>query len=183
MQYAIIKIDDAEVLIDANELHSLDRYRDAIQDQAFLDETAEPYCICYGCYMPRRSLQDKDICPEFEAMYDHWMGHVIEDKCHFIAFHEAMTFDIVPIGLSRRLPFAALIQATPEIIERIGKRGQAVTAFPRYQDDMSVAQNILNRPGLLALNGLERRKTPITPANWKEAVKPMRAVMQAERIK
>ncbi|EHD2125304.1 hypothetical protein JRK10_004920 [Salmonella enterica] len=58
----------------------------------------------------------------------------------------------------------------------------AVTAFLRVHD-WDVATNILNRAGLYALNGVERRhKQPVDKTNWEQCIDAERANRIARRL-
>jgi len=72
------------------------------------------------------------------------------------------------------------------VIEQIGDKAsvQAVTGFLRYAG-MSPATNILNRPGVIALKGIERRVKdgPVNPADWRKHIDRDRAKRTARAIK
>ena len=78
------------------------------------------------------------------------------------------------------------MQAHAPVIEQIGGKAsvQAVTGFLRYAG-MSPATNILNRPGVIALKGVERRVKdgPVNPADWRKHIDRDRAKRTARAIK
>lgn len=73
------------------------------------------------------------------------------------------------------VPFAALVCAPENILDQIGSRNtkSAVTAFLRYAS-MSPMTNILNRKGIIAFKGIERR-TAAAEDQWKSAIDEQRA--------
>lgn len=185
MQYALIEIQNEKRLVSANEVHALRTYTDAILEQDKPVETEHPYHVCYGCYLPQPGIDVAEALDDFESSRDHWLGYVEQDKCHIIAFHDAVPLEPVRRGLALTIPFAALVQANPPIIEAIGDAGtvQAVTGFLRYED-VSPANNVLNRPGIIALKGIERRvkEGQATPGNWHQHIDLARAKRTAQAI-
>lgn len=186
MQYALIEIQKRMLLIAANEMQSLDTYHDAIAEQDKPDETQHPYHVCYGCYMPQHGIDEDKALEDFKAARDHWIGYIQQEKCHIIAFHDAEPMEPERMGRAIRIPFAALVQAHAPVIEQIGGKAsvQAVTGFLRYAG-MSPATNILNRPGVIALKGVERRVKdgPVNPADWRKHIDRDRAKRTARAIK
>lgn len=186
MQYALIELQGKTLLIDANEMRSLDTFNDSITELARPNEEDLPYHVCYGSYMPQRDVADGKALDDFKKAFDHWIGTINEDKCHIIAFHDAEPFEMERRGLARHIPFAALIQSQAEIIDRIGDKAsvRAVTSFLRYEG-ISPASNILNRLGVIALKGLERRikDGAINPRDWKNNIDRSRAIRAARSIK
>jgi hypothetical protein len=172
MQYALIEVGNGKrVLMAANELAYLHRFGDGIVDQQRPDEASTPFTICYGCYMPNNGIGEGKAMEDFGAAKDHWLGYAEDDKCHVIALHDAQAMPAVRIGMAVRIPFAALIQADEGVVGKIiasRRSRQAVTAFLRYHG-MSPGTNILNRYGLLALKGVERRVggCAISLADWR----------------
>lgn len=175
-QYALIG--ELRLLMDAGEWQALRTFCDAIADLPGPDQNTLPYHVCYGCYLPQADIREEEAMTDLAEARDHWMGIIERDKCHLIAFCDAEAFGPRYIGLSLRIPFAALVQADPAMIERIAdkKTRRAVTAFLRYAN-LSPATNILNRPGVFALKGVERRikDDPITPAGWRKHIDRDRA--------
>lgn len=80
------------------------------------------------------------------------------------------------------VPFAALIKADECIISKIASySGFAVTAFLRIKDQ-DIATNILNREGIFAFNGCERRFRVVSKDNWQHTVSEERAIRCAKRL-
>ena len=185
MQYALIEIQKKTLLIAANEMQALDTFHDSISEQDRPHESQHPYHVCYGCYMPQHGLDEAEALEDFKAARDHWIGYIQQDKCHIIAFHDAEPMATERVGRAIRIPFAALVQAHSEVMEQIGDKAsvQAVTGFLRYAE-MSPATNILNRPGIIALKGIERRVKdgPVNPADWRKHIDRERAKRTARAI-
>ncbi|MHB1758249.1 MAG: hypothetical protein ACYCT9_12220 [Leptospirillum sp.] len=176
-------------MISASEMQSLNTFHDSIVDTESLIESDCPFHICYGCYMPQRETNEKEAREDLMSTRDHFLGFVHQDKCHIIACVDVMAMDTEHIGMTLRIPFSALIKTTDFVIEQIGNQAsqQAVTGFLLY-NNMSPATNILNRPGIIALKGLERRRRwPMTigvnPENWRKHIDPERAKRIASGIK
>lgn len=186
MQYALISIKDKMLLLSAHEMQALDEHLESIADMDSPQEDTHPYHLCYGSYMPQIGTNAAKAIEDFQAARDHWLGSIENDKCHIIAFHDAQEFEVQHIGNAIRIPFAALIQASEAIIEKIGNKSsvQSVTGFLRYQD-MSPSTNLLNRPGIIALKGLEKRLkvNPLNLQNWRESIDHRRAERAALTIK
>jgi len=189
MQYAIVKLPNnagvvVDRLIDANEIQTLEVCKADFQELPFKEEGA--FFVCYGCYWPQPGIEAEEALGDLLEARDHWLGHVRRDKGHGIAFHDVEAYAAIRLGgRMLRIPFAAVIQAEPEIIEAIGgSSGQAVTAFLRYQNEMSALDNIFNRKGLMAIKGIERRQrdAEVTLQNWKEFADAERAKRVASKI-
>lgn len=184
-QYALIEIQKRMLLISADEMHSLNTFHDAIAEQEAPDET-QPYHVCYGCYMPQPGIDEATALEDFKTAHDHWIGYIQDGACHIIAFHDAEPMEVEHLGRVIRIPFAALVQAHAPVIEQIGDTAsaQAVTGFLRYAS-MSPATNILNRPGVIALKGIERRAKfgLLKPADWRKHIDRDRAGRAAGAIK
>ncbi|MFG8764925.1 hypothetical protein ACEOVB_29470 [Pseudomonas aeruginosa] len=189
MQYAIIRLPsksgvEVERLVDANELQTLELFKEEFQELPFKEEG--DFFVCYGCYCPQPGIEAEEALGDLLEARDHWLGHVNRDKGHGIAFHDVEAYAAFKLGKRAiRIPFAAVIQAEPEVIEAIGGKGvQAVTAFLRYQQDMGALDNIFNRKGLMAIKGIERRQrdAEVTLQNWKEFADAERAKRVASKI-
>lgn len=189
MQYAIIKLptkagEVCERLVDANELQTLEVFKSEFKELPFKEEG--DFYVCYGSYCPQPGIGPEDALEDLLQARDHWLGHIRRDKGHGIAFHDVEAYAGTTIGKrSIRIPFSAVIQAEPEIIDAIGGDGvQAVTAFLRFQHDMTALDNIFNRKGLMALKGIERRHrgAEVTLQNWKGFADAERAKRVASKI-
>ncbi|EDA1226409.1 hypothetical protein AX175_24055 [Salmonella enterica subsp. enterica serovar Dublin] len=88
-----------------------------------------------------------------------------------------------PTICNSAVPFAALIKADECIISKIASySGFAVTAFLRIKDQ-DIATNILNREGIFAFNGCERRfRHPVSEDNWQQVISEERAIRCAKRL-
>ena len=197
MQYALIEIQDRKLLIDANEIQSLNEFNDSIAELETPDwsesskgrrpfSTIFPYHICYGSYMPQPGIDEKKGVEDLTFARDHFLGFVQREKCHVIALSDINVMDALPVGRTFHIPFAALVQASDFVIGEIGEKrsSRAVTGFLRYKN-MSPATNILNRPGIIALKGIERRTNneAISPENWRKYIDRDSAKRIAQKIK
>lgn len=189
MQYSLFEIEGRSLLIDASEFQSLNTFQDSIVDEESLNEADCPFHVCYGCYMPQPGVNEKEAREDLMFTCGHFLGFVRQDKCHIIAFVDTMAMDTEHIGMSLSIPFSALVKTTDFVIEYIGNQSsrQAVTGFLRYEN-MSPATNILNRLGIIALKGLERRKRwpmniGVNSANWRKSIDPERAKRIARGIR
>lgn len=185
MQIAQFNISGHKILLDVSEKHSLDNHMDSLVELEKPSEETTPFMICYGSYRPQPGISDEQAADDLLIAKDHWLGHVEGAGCHMIAFHDFEAYPVEHLGHSTRIPFAAVIQASPEIIEAIGtdKSVRAVSAFLRYEG-YSVPVNVLNRPGIIALKGIEKRhgQEIITLANWREHIDAERAVRTSQKI-
>ncbi|HDX6481078.1 TPA: DNA topoisomerase III, partial [Escherichia coli] len=98
-------------------------------------------------------------------------------------YYDIHTLPLISCGHQNIVPFAALIKADECIISKIASySGFAVTAFLRIKE-WDIATNILNREGIFAFNGCERRfKQPVSEDNWQQAVSEERAIRCAKRL-
>ena len=85
-------------------------------------------------------------------------------------------FGLARIGHSVRLACAALIGTVDEIPSA---KHFALSLFPRFVSQMTPLDNTLNRPGILALKGEEKRAVRhLNPdpaaADWRSFIKPER---------
>lgn len=185
MQIAQFNIDGHKILLDVSEKYSLDNHMDSLVELEKPSEESTPFMICYGSYRPQPGISDEKAVEDLLTAKDHWLGHIAGSDCHMIAFHDFEALQVEHLGHSTRIPFAAVIQANPEIIEAIGtdKTVRAVSAFLRYEG-YSVPVNVLNRPGIIALKGIEKRhgEVVITLTNWRDHIDPDRAVRTSQKI-
>lgn len=185
MQYAQFEISGHRILLDVTEKYSLDNYMDELAEVEKPSEETTPFLVCYGSYRPQPGVSGVQAMEDLLIAKDHWLGYVDGAKCHMIAFHDLIPYAEEQLGFSTRIPFAAVIQASPEVVESIGDENsvRAVTGFLRY-GDISVPVNVLNRPGIIALKGIEKRfsKEPVTLANWKDRVDSERASRISRKI-
>lgn len=176
MQYALFEISDKKILMDVAEHQSLLLYEDNIKDQPFPDENSLPFYLCYGKYMNGSNhVSEEETEERFFSAVGHWLGTVILDKSYFIAFHSVEGMPPRHKGHQIYMPFAALIQADQKVIDLIANQNscRAVTSFVRFITQMTPATNVLNRPGVFAFKGIEKRKTKnktISKDNWTDFI-------------
>ncbi|MDR8057694.1 hypothetical protein [Burkholderia cenocepacia] len=183
MQYALITLKDTPFIIDAHELSALDTFHDGIRDLGPKPDENGPLYVTYGIYKPQPGIEWEDAMGHLLERQDVWLGHIDGEHCHTLGFHQVDPLPPISHGMSFSIPFAALIHAHPEQIEKIGdpENSQAVTAFVRFWD-ISPANNLFNRKGLLAFKGIERCGTTVTKENWRSRVDQERLIRTALRI-
>lgn len=184
MQYALITMKDKQFIIDAHELSALDNFHDDIVDVEPKPDENGPLYVAYGVYKPQPGIEWEDAMGHLLERQDVWLGHIEGERCHALGFHAVEPLPPIQHGMSFSIPFAALIHAHPDLIEQIGDHdsSQAVTAFVRFWN-ISPADNLFERKGLLAFKGIERRgTTTVTKENWRERIDIERAVLTALRI-
>ncbi|SDG94334.1 hypothetical protein SAMN05216466_106136 [Paraburkholderia phenazinium] len=183
MQYALIEFKDRWFVIDAHELQALHQHTLSITERPKPDERG-PFFIAYRLYKPQPGIDKEQARADVLQAQDMWLGHVEDDACHAIAYHAIEALPPVQQGMSFGIPFAALIQADPALIDRIADpdSSQAVTAFLRYAN-ISPADNLLTRPGVFAFKGIERRtKALINLDTWRDHIDKARADRTAWQI-
>jgi hypothetical protein len=188
MQYALIPVskggEQAHRLIDAGEISVMEHFKGAVEDLPNPPESGQFY-VCYGSYMPQPGITAEKALEDLMTASDHYLGYINREHCHSIAFHGVEAYASRSQGRSVRIPFSAVIQADPVVIERMGaKAGGAVTAFLRFKHEMDPVANILNRPGIIALKGVERRTSTeaVTLENWKTFADSERAKRTCHNI-
>ncbi|HDR8943125.1 TPA: hypothetical protein QDB15_000053 [Burkholderia vietnamiensis] len=184
MRYALFTLNDKQFIVDAHEYSALNTFEDSIKDVEPKPDENGPLYVAYGVYKPQPGIEWQDAMGHLLERQDVWLGHIEGEHCHPLGFHAVQPLPPVPHGESFSIPFAALIHAHPELIERIGDHdsSQAVTAFVRFWD-ITPAHNIFERKGLLAFKGIERRgTTAVTKENWGEHIDIERLVRTALRI-
>lgn len=187
MQYALFEVAEGKlVLVSATEHKSLYDHRNNLASFNDLPPVAEsePMYLCYGSYMANPGVTAEKALEDLLEAQDHYLGYIEDNLCHKISFHSVEAHSTVKRGRSFYIPFAALLQASPEVIEAIGKRHQAVTSFLRYEHQMDPPTNVLNRPGIIAIKGIEKRTkgTTVTLQNWKSFVNEARVMRNGTTI-
>lgn len=184
MQYALIEVKEGvRRLVAASELAVLHQPNASVADGVKPPENG-PFFIAYGCYMPQPDKSVEQAENDLNAAADHWLGFIANEQCNVIAFHEVENLPPRRLGRQLRIPFAALIQADDAVLEQVRSGGRsAVTAFIRYSADMDALTNVLNRPGIIAFKGLERRRGEVTKTQWRGLADAERAVRVAMDIK
>ncbi|HDR9217419.1 TPA: hypothetical protein QDB35_000088 [Burkholderia vietnamiensis] len=184
MQYALLQIRDKQFIIDVHELSALDTFQDNIKDVEPKPDENGPLYVAYGAYKPQPGVEWDEAMGHLLERQDVWMGHIDGEHCHTLGFHAVEPLPPVQHGMSFSIPFAALIHAHPDLIERIGDHGttQAVTAFVPFWN-ITPSHNIFERKGLLAFKGIERRGTTlVTKDNWRSHVDQERLLRTALEI-
>ncbi|PQV53401.1 hypothetical protein [Paraburkholderia sp. BL21I4N1] len=189
MQYALITLKDTPFIIDAHELSALDTFHDGIRDFGPKPDENGSLYVAYGVYMPQPGIGWEDAMGHLLERQDVWLGHIDGEHCHTLGFHQVDPLPPISHGRSFSIPFAALIHAHPDLIEKIGdqkigdpENSHAVTAFVRFWN-ISPANNIFNRKGLLAFKGIEHSgTTTVTKENWRSHVDPERLLQTALEI-
>lgn len=179
MQYALMKVKEHRFLIDATEWQILkDWQTKQIKEQTDFNESEHQYYLCYGGYLLNPKTPDKNINDELKLKENFWLAAIDEyhQHCYQIAFYSIQPFPLITVGQQRIVPFAALIKANDEVIIKISSRSNfAVSAFLRF-DQYDIPTNILNRKGIFAFKGIERRhKEPVNEHNWSEFINKGRA--------
>ena len=180
MQYAVIELaESARRLIDIHEYQALQAHLDKIKDVEE-DEASMTIKIVYGAYkvQPGHNGNATAALEEMGRSKGFRLGHVKGDACRAIELCDFVAYDPLVQGHALSIPFAALVRTHVEM-PTSGK--QAVTAFLRYLDQMTPADNVLNRPGLFAMKTQERRihGAPITRENWMQFADEERAIRAA----
>ncbi|PRE81317.1 hypothetical protein [Burkholderia gladioli] len=184
MQYILFPLKGKQFIVDAHEYSALNTFEDSIKDVELKPDVNSPLYVTYGVYMPQPGIEWEDAMGHLLERQDVWLGHIAGEHCHTLGFHQVDPLPPISHGMSFSIPFAALIHAHPDLIEKIGDHdsSQAVTAFVRFWD-ITPASNLLNRKGLLAFNGIERRgTTTVTKENWRDHVDPERLLRTALKI-
>lgn len=180
MQYAIIKLANIKVLIDALELQSLQIHKNEIFDVEDDDEENLPMKIVYGAYLPQYSETSHQAIESMVKANRHWLGYVSKNQCFKIGLTELKTYDPVSLAQTFYIPFAALVSTNVNVNKNSKK---AISAFLRYSDK-PVDENIINRKGIFAINAQENRikNRIVTQENWLEFVDDNRAILSATKI-
>lgn len=190
MQYAIIQLPlkdggTKKVIIDAIEHFSLQDHQATFEEIALPPEyEGWPFYVCYGSYKPQPGTDPTQAVADLQDAKDHWLGWVLGDKGHTIAFHDCVNSEPQALGASIYIPFAAVIQAPEQVLTLIGNDSKtAVSAFLRYSE-MSMLTNVLNRPGIIAFKGIEKRQATEVRSleNWKSFVDTARMHRVARKI-
>lgn len=180
MQYALMKVSNTKVLIDALELHAITNHKDQIQDVAEADEENLPFKIVYGSYLPQYGQSIEDATEAMIQSNHHWLGYVRDNQCFKIGLTELKTYEAVPKGKTFYIPFSALVSTNVDVNKNSRK---AISAFLRYSN-IRPDENILNRKGFFAINAQENRikHRNVTQKNWLEFIDDDRAILSASKI-
>jgi len=186
MQYALFDGQYRKFLLDATEFGLLKDWKDnPVKELLDLDESNQPYYLCYGGYLLNPDISDIDICEQLKKQEGFWLAAIDDTalNCHQIAFYSIYTLPVISIGHQRIVPFAALIKSDDCIISKIAAKSDfAVTAFLRVAQ-WDVATNIINREGIFAFNRVENQfKKLVNEENWLGLVSEERAVRCAKKL-
>jgi hypothetical protein len=179
MQYAEFEIEGQRLMIDACEYSVLLR-RESLTEIGCPEE-ASVFYLCCGAYLPRRGKTEAEAADDLRAARDHWLGCLIGRECHLFALEDVQAFGAARRGFSLAIPVAALIRAREPAPWPAGKQTRALTCFLRYAD-LTPAENILNRPGVIALRIPARRLGRNRPEGWRKLVDSGRAARAARDI-
>ncbi len=180
MQYATFEIMGRRLLLDAAESLALSQGK-PIEESACAEGEAG-FRLCHGVYLPQPGIGEAEAIGDFLDARDHWIGCLAGGTCHLLAFHDALAFDAVYQGYSLAIPFAALIRAGEAVAGLIdGQRSKAASCFLRYAN-LTPAENLLNRPGIIAVKGPSRLLGPDAPGHWRPLAEPALAARAAKII-
>ncbi len=181
MQYATFEIQGRRLLLDADEYQAL-RQGTPIEETAGVEDEAA-FHVCHGAYLPQPGTGAARALKDLLAARDHWLGCLAGNACRLLALEDIQPFEAVRQGRALAIPLAVLVRMDGAVAGRISPhvRGLALTCFLRY-DNLTPAQNLLNRPGVIALKGPVRRIGPDAPGDWKSHVDTGRAVLTATDI-
>lgn len=194
MQYALIKLENNNVLIDANEIFALNEGLKCLIESPH-DEQYEAELkkyVVYGVYMPQPDFNfpKSEIKRHIEECVNNWLIHINQLEAIHIGIEDIEPFYDVTITsncghcpkphATKNIAFAALLVA-PENFELGNGKTQAKTAYLRW-DEMDILTTLLNRKGLFSLIAAEKRfKTPPTLSNWRNFIDSKRAVKYAQK--
>lgn len=184
MQFALFRIQDQYRLLAETEFQTLETYSlDQLVEQPEPVEEEGGYVLVYGCYMPQKGVAKEKALEDLLEARDKWLSHVIGNQIHTIGLKDIEAYSIQQVGQQIRIPFSALIVASPELIRCIGSdSAHSIAAYLKF-GDTDPYFNLLNRPGVIALKGVERRvKETLTPDNWKAHTDQDRAKRTASKI-
>lgn len=181
MQYALMKVaDNHMILIDALELQSLNRHKDNIQDVEEKDEENLPFKVVYGSYQPQVGKTVEDALKDIEFAKNKWLGFIKGDQCFKIGLSDIKVHDPVQKKNGFHIPFSALISTHVDVNHNSRK---SVSAFVRF-GNLSIADNVANRGGILAINAQENRikNREVNEENWLEFEDTERAILSASKV-
>jgi len=181
MQYAKFEIQGRRLLLDAAEFQML-RQGAPIEETATVEDEAV-FHVCHGAYLPQPGTGASKALKDLFAARDHWHGCLAGNACHLLALEDVQPFEAIRQGGVLAIPLAALVRMDEAVAGRIGPhvRGLALTCFLRY-GNLTPAENLLNRPGVIALKGSAHRIGPDAPGDWKSHVDTGLAVLTATDI-
>ncbi|EGU31291.1 hypothetical protein VII00023_22949 [Vibrio ichthyoenteri ATCC 700023] len=194
MQYAAMKLSNANILLDANEIYALDQGLDKLIESMPDDEYESTLCrqVVYGVYIPQIDFDfpKSEIKRHIEECVNNWLIHINGLHAINIGIEDIEPYyDVTITGSCAHCPkphttnkvaFAALLIAPKDFKLGNGKT-QAKTAYLRWFD-MDILTTLLNRKGLFSLIAPEKRfKSEPTLENWRTYIDPHRAVKYAQK--
>lgn len=185
MQYAVVEMSAGNVLLDAMEFTTLQAGKPVDDEPA--DETAFRWHVAYGAFWPQPYKDPATVAAELLTYQGAAFGRITrEGTCRLSEVRAIELAGMVRVGHSVRYPCAVLIGTIDEIPP---SNRFALTLFPRFTSQMDPLTNTLNRPGVLALKGEEKRAMrQLNPdpgaVDWRSFIKPRRvselALMEAQ---
>lgn len=150
-QYALWKPGENSFLIDANEYYCIEKAikKDYEVTEVKSQENKREYVIALGTYMfqhnetsesKEKTITDYIINNTHTACTP--SGWILMDMVDLVQYNDCAE--------DKNVPVAVLLQTDYKVFPDLSKGDQAMTCFVRY-DEMSYADNILNRPGLYSL--------------------------------
>jgi hypothetical protein len=187
-QYTTSLIKNKWTLIDAAEVGWISEH--SSKDNTWADieprlELKRSLRLVYGCFLLNPSQVTGSVNPmSLGTMKDMELAYVQFEpqENRFYAWRSLRIIDIEMLDRrSRRAPlaFAAIIDTADEVPKN---RNFSLSAFP-YNSGLSVQQNIITRPGVLAINDEDRRKQQMLPdVHWRLLIDHPRAHKAADRV-
>lgn len=188
MQYGYLPIPKSTpkkmIVLDACELAFLDKAQADIEvpaDPVTSDFEAHPFALVYGAFIPNSDTQPKQAIEHLNACVQRTLQVSMAAKVSFCGLSGINIGATMPTRGAWRLPIAALVQGP--LAWNCDMCGFGHTAYLHYVN-LSLADNILNRAGVLALRMREDRFDGlITERNWQEFVDEARRDQIASRIR
>jgi hypothetical protein len=183
MQYAAFEIQGRKRLLDISEYEALLEIQKKPVAEAVETEAESGYFLFHGAYLPQPGISETKALKDLLAARDHWLGCLVGCECHPIALEDCFEFNAVRKGHALAIPVAALARASEAVAGRISPNPSkpALTCFLRYEN-LTPAENLLNRPGIFAFKGPPHSFGPGLPANWKSHTDADRAILTATDI-
>jgi hypothetical protein len=187
-QYITSLINKKRILIDAAEVGWIKEH--GSEDNIWADieprlELKRSLRLVYGCFLLNPSqVSGSPDAKSLNAMKDMEMAyiHFEPQENRYYAWRSLRVIDIEMLDRRSRLnplAFAAIIDMADEVPR---SRNLSLSAFP-YNRRLSVQQNIMTRPGVLAINNEDRRRQRKLPdIHWRLLIDQLRAQKAADRV-
>lgn len=123
--------------------------------------------IAYGAYLPQVGVSMGQAAADMKASVGHGLGFVFGDIVRTL---ELIDVEVRP-GLSEtdRIPFAALVRAPSDVSKEMRHQKAVLGAFLRY-GNLDPATNILNRPGVFAMQMFSPAMEAGEAGRWVERI-------------